>query len=290
MSPWVKIDEDFYLHPKVRRAEPEGMALFVAGLCYSNKFLTNGLIPRCVLPSLLNFDNILNPNDVHLPTFIAEDLVLAGLWTKLPTGDYQIHDYLKYQPSRAAVLRERKQKQRAGRMGGKASAAAKARAQAPAKAPAQAKSKPVPVPDPVPRDLNTGVVAAKESLQDDGQPPPPLAEFIRAVMAQWPVAGAAFYGRYVRLEEEYGADFMWDVWLTALDSGKPAPSANYLEAIARSAVAEGRRPGERREQANGRQQDERPTEIDGRAVVEWVGDMPVYAEPRPKSDAPAKAT
>ena len=28
---------------------------------------------------------------------------------------------------------------------------------------------------------------------------------------------------------------------------------------------------------------------EGRAVVEWVGDMPVYAEPRPKSDAPAKA-
>jgi hypothetical protein len=96
------------------------------------------------------------------------------------------------------------------------------------------------------------------------------------------MGGGAFYGRYLRLEEEYGADLMWECWLSALDSGKPAPPANYLEAIARNAVAEGRRPGERRESGdNGR--DERPTEIDGRAVVGWVGDKPVYA-------APAKAT
>jgi len=111
----------------------------------------------------------------------------------------------------------------------------------------------------------------------------PPSKFINAVMTQWPVAGGAFYGRYLRLEEEYGASFMWDVWLSALDSGKPAPPVNYLEAIARNAVAEGRRPGERKEASNGPGEDNRPTEIDGRAVVGWAGGLPVYA-------APAKAT
>jgi hypothetical protein len=107
--------------------------------------------------------------------------------------------------------------------------------------------------------------------------PPPPTDFINAVIAQWPLGGGAFYGRYLRLEEEYGADFMWDVWITALDSGKPAPPPNYLEAIARSAIAEGRRPGEHKEVRNA--EPERPTEIDGRKVVRWVGDDPVYATP-----------
>ena len=126
----------------------------------------------------------------------------------------------------------------------------------------------------------------KDNNKTPAPPTPPAAQppsdFINAVMAQWPLGGGAFYGRYLRLEEEYGADFMWDVWLTALDSGKPAPPANYLEAIARNAVAEGRRPGERKEERDAEPRDNRPTEIDGLRVIGWVAGLPIL-------DAPAKA-
>jgi hypothetical protein len=91
---------------------------------------------------------------------IVEDLTNAGLWYEVD-GGYAIHDYLTYQPSKADVLAERKQKSEAGRLGGKKSAEARraktspneagasAAGQAPAQAERQAESKPVPVPDSV---------------------------------------------------------------------------------------------------------------------------------------------
>ena len=85
-----------------------------------------------------------------------------------------------------------------------------------------------------------------------------------------------FWDRYVRLEEEYGSEFMWQCWLEAQDSGKPDPSVNYLEAIARKATAEGRQPGEHRERKEAKD-DERPKEIDGRRVDRWIGNTPVFA-------------
>ena len=99
---WVRIDDSFYQHPKVMEAGPLGLAMQVAALCYANRNLTDGFISRAVGPTLLNLD------DAIWPTWnsVADGLVEAGLWEKMPRG-FQIHDYEKYQPTRAQVEAER---------------------------------------------------------------------------------------------------------------------------------------------------------------------------------------
>jgi hypothetical protein len=156
--PWVRLDEEFARHPKVLAAGPLGMAMQVAALCYCNTYLTDGFVPRSVVPGLLHLDDL----DAEMLPGIGPDVgwkhvlkrVLdACLWEEVP-GGYRIHDFHEYQPSKEQVLAEREQKKLAGQKGGRASAQARAsargqaRAEAGAQAERQAESKPVPVPVP----------------------------------------------------------------------------------------------------------------------------------------------
>ena len=106
---WVKIDDQFPQHPKIIRAGPLGMALQVAALCYANRYLTDGFIPKDSVPLLLSF------NGTYPPDVLAAKLVEVGIWTQAP-GGYQIHDYDKYQPTKAQVLAERERNRRAGHL------------------------------------------------------------------------------------------------------------------------------------------------------------------------------
>jgi hypothetical protein len=200
--PWVRIDEDFAQHPKLMQAGPLGMAMQVAGLCYCNRNLTDGRIPRAAARTLLDWELVdgdgviwtLGRTSGHAGDDIGSDWVIerlleAGIWEEVP-GAYLIHDYHDYQPSRAEVEAEREQKREAGRLGGLARAKqrGKRRAKQPAKhgaeqppstvpsdaqaeclAGTQAESKPVPVPvpglDPGLRDNGVGRVSTV------GEPP-----------------------------------------------------------------------------------------------------------------------
>lgn len=128
--PWVRIDDNFAQHPKVIQAGPLGIALQVAGLCYANRHLTDGFIPRAATVTLLDFSGlaVVGPtNDLGVGS--GEDvaaqhvialLVELGIWEEAQ-GGYQIHDYDKYQDSRETVLanraktRDRVAKWRSGR-------------------------------------------------------------------------------------------------------------------------------------------------------------------------------
>jgi len=102
---WVRLDDQFPKHPKIVGLSDRAFRAHVTGLAYCAEFLTNGRVPRGALPS---------------PRALAE-LVDAGLWSPNGTGDYSIHDYLHYQPTREQVLAERAAKHeakvRAGRKG-----------------------------------------------------------------------------------------------------------------------------------------------------------------------------
>lgn len=113
--PWVRIDENFPHHPKVMAAGPLGLAMQVAALCYCNRYLTDGFIPKAVVPTLLNFDGLavrvrhgelVGDGKDATWELVVEDLLRAGLWEEVE-GGYRIHDYLDYQPSRTEVLAER---------------------------------------------------------------------------------------------------------------------------------------------------------------------------------------
>ena len=208
---WVRLDDQFASDPKVLEAGPLGLALQVAALCYCNRHLTDGHLPRPAAATLLTFEGlgmyiwhgeVMGGGEDASWDLVALDLVAAGVWHEpghdcpdcpdIRTG-YYLHAYLDYQPSKTEVLAEREQKRAAGRKGGKASA--RARAQASAQAPAapvaqasaqaerQAESKPVPVP--VPKEQDQERVSRKRATNattlPDGWIPAPEPELIQGI-------------------------------------------------------------------------------------------------------------
>jgi hypothetical protein len=163
---WVRLDEGFPRHPKVAASGPLGMAMQVSALCYCNEYLTDGFVPKHVVAGFLNLEGIamnmwqgemIGGGDDATWQLIVRDLIEAGLWYET-AGGYRIHDFLKYQPSKADVEADRKQKSSAGRLGGINSAISRRAKTSPSEAsaappavanavaPAQAESKPVSVP------------------------------------------------------------------------------------------------------------------------------------------------
>ena len=55
---WVKIDDNFAQHPKIAQVGPLGMAMQIAALCYCNRLMTDGFIPKRVASTLLALDGI----------------------------------------------------------------------------------------------------------------------------------------------------------------------------------------------------------------------------------------
>lgn len=113
---WVKLDDHFPDHPKIAQAGPLGLAMQVAGLCYCNRYLTDGFIPKSAAKKLLDFEGIAvtwdhnefvgGVEEVEWHTVVAQ-LVGAGVWREVE-GGWQIHDYTEYQPSRSKVVEDRK--------------------------------------------------------------------------------------------------------------------------------------------------------------------------------------
>lgn len=100
---WTRIDDGFADHPKVIGLSDAAFRLHVHALCYAARTLTDGLVPHGWLTG---------GKGRRVPKAVTE-LVAARLWEEaLP--DYRIHDYLKYQPSRADA--EGKRQEAADRM------------------------------------------------------------------------------------------------------------------------------------------------------------------------------
>ena len=94
---WVRIEDSFPDHPKALEAGPLACWLYVCGLAYACRYLTDGFIPDRQVNRL---------SDVAKPGSQAQALVRAGLW-EVVEGGYRIHDYLDYQPSAEKVEKER---------------------------------------------------------------------------------------------------------------------------------------------------------------------------------------
>lgn len=120
---WIRLDDGFADHPKVLAAGPLATVLYVRGLCYASRHTTDGFIPTGAVPALA----------VGLDPAGPEDLVRVGLWEKTE-GGYTIHDFLKYNFSKAEIVAAREKKREAGRAGGLASAQARGQAGAQAAA------------------------------------------------------------------------------------------------------------------------------------------------------------
>lgn len=104
--PWVRLDDEFAEHPKVTGVGPLAGMMQVAALCYCNRFLTDGFVPKGQVPKLVSFDGYAF-NGVQVTwQGVLQDLLVAEMWSEVD-GGYLVHDYLEYQPSRDEVMRSR---------------------------------------------------------------------------------------------------------------------------------------------------------------------------------------
>jgi len=161
---WIKVDDHYNEHRKFMECGPLGHALWLAGMAYCNRNLTDGYVPWSAARQLLSWEYLEPPDDdgrrrrvtISITSGMSGDdvdadyvirlLVACGLWDEV-AGGYIVHDYDQYQPTKAQVESDRAAKVAAGQAGGQASA--RARGQAGATAGGQAQSNPVPVPVPI---------------------------------------------------------------------------------------------------------------------------------------------
>lgn len=93
--PWVRIDENALDHPKIGGLPDGAFRLWVQGLAYCQKFLTDGFVGDLAIRGLHAY----SPKRRAL-------LVAAGLWDLSESG-IRVHDYLEWNDSREHVTAAR---------------------------------------------------------------------------------------------------------------------------------------------------------------------------------------
>lgn len=94
---WVRIDDNAMDHPKILALTDGAFRLWVQGLAYCHKYLTDGFISELALKGLRSYSSFRR----HL-------LLTAGLWEATPAG-IQVHDFLQWNDSRDHVTSAREQ-------------------------------------------------------------------------------------------------------------------------------------------------------------------------------------
>lgn len=103
--PWVNLDDQFPDHPKVAGLSDAAFRLHVAGICYSNRHLSDGLVPGDEVPRLVR----------RYKRTALQELVERMLWHPVMGGEaYSIHDFLDWNDSRKKV--EKRKNDKAERM------------------------------------------------------------------------------------------------------------------------------------------------------------------------------
>lgn len=108
---YVKVDDQFPEHPKVIDIGPLAEALWLRGLCYASRNLTDGFVPLGYLKRMGDLDAIA----------LATSLADAGLWQECE-GGYRVHQYSDWQRTREEIDAIAEVRAEAGRRGGLAKA------------------------------------------------------------------------------------------------------------------------------------------------------------------------
>ena len=100
---WAKIDDLLPHHRKLVRATSDAPAVFglyVASICYCQRHLTDGQIPREALALLL-------PGCPRPPSRLVKQLVKLRLWEEEKHG-WSVHDYLDHNDDAKTIMARRK--------------------------------------------------------------------------------------------------------------------------------------------------------------------------------------
>lgn len=107
---WVRIDDGWAEHPKFEKLGPVEITVWLSGLSYCNRNLTDGFIPESVVRKLgFVIGNVIDngvPKDVESAVRV---LVESNLWIAVDNG-FLVHHYADYQQLKKHVERQRKRK------------------------------------------------------------------------------------------------------------------------------------------------------------------------------------
>jgi hypothetical protein len=119
---YVKVHDGLPDHPKIIEAGGEAGWLYICGLAYASRQLTDGVIPKRLVPRL---------TDGSKPEASASALLRVGLWheglhecprcPRAAPDTYVIHDYMEHQRSASEVADLRAKRSAAGQRGGRRS-------------------------------------------------------------------------------------------------------------------------------------------------------------------------
>lgn len=90
---WIKLDDQVTEHPKTAGLSCEAWTLWIHGLTYCSRNLTDGEIPKAFLPRL---------SPVRRVKKATQELVDAGLWVD-EGARIQVHNYVKWQRSKSQI-------------------------------------------------------------------------------------------------------------------------------------------------------------------------------------------
>jgi len=102
---WAKLDDGFWMHPKVVMGGNEAAGIFARCLSYCGKYLTDGRIPAPVALSIAGNKKAL------------DGVLDVGLLERLPSGDLWVRDYAHYNPLRDEIEAKREQRRERGLKG-----------------------------------------------------------------------------------------------------------------------------------------------------------------------------
>jgi hypothetical protein len=124
---WTKIDDKFPDHPKVVDAGPLAELLYVHGLCYANRYLTDGKIANRMANRMAN-DIAEGMQLLYGKSFAAQELIdrllRSDLWERTEDG-YQVHDFHDCNPTAEEAREKREAVTHARKEAGKRGAAAR---------------------------------------------------------------------------------------------------------------------------------------------------------------------
>lgn len=92
--PYLRLDDNMMEHPKVDRLSDPAFRIWMKGLTYCARLMTDGLIPRRLALSWGSLKRI-------------GELLSAGLWDEEGVG-YRVHDWLDWNESRQRILDRRR--------------------------------------------------------------------------------------------------------------------------------------------------------------------------------------
>lgn len=186
---WVKLDDGFPDHEKVVGLSDGAFRAYVTALCGSARVLTDGRIGKERIKVWIGAARR------------VDELLNAGLLERDEDGELRIHDYLRFNPSRAQVLAERE-----------AAAERMRRSRSPERSgeqPTHVREKfNDPVPDPVPTPHPNPTDSKKDSR---AKPMPIDADFIAELVAEY---AGTFDEVRIRFELDKAENNkrVWDGW------------------------------------------------------------------------------